>query len=157
MPYSPLIVANAVLYRARQRGIPVSHLKLQKLIFFIHAWRLALQDLPAVDERPEAWQHGPVFESLFHRLKNLGHRAIREYLETVEARTNEYRKLVPSSEDEPFWRVLDQVMDRYGRMTALQLSTLAHEPGGPWASAREGKLATIPDESIRSFYREKLA
>ena len=40
MPYSPAIVANAVLYRAKQRGIRISHLKLQKLIFFIHAWRL---------------------------------------------------------------------------------------------------------------------
>ncbi|WP_431102364.1 Panacea domain-containing protein [Roseateles noduli] len=156
MPYSPAIVANAVLYRAKQRGIRISHLKLQKLIFFIHAWRLALQGLPAVDERPEAWEYGPVFETLFHRLKNLGHEAICQYIETVEARTNAYQALMPSIEDAAFWRILDQVMDRYGGLSASQLSTLGHEPGGPWSTARAAKQAVIPDDSIRSFYREKL-
>ncbi|OWQ46826.1 hypothetical protein CDL60_10435 [Roseateles noduli] len=156
MAYPPAIVANAVLYRAKQRGIRISHLKLQKLIFFVHAWRLALHDLPAVVERPEAWEYGPVFETLFHRLKNLGHEAIRQYIETVESRTNGYQTLMPSTEDVAFWRVLDEVMDRYGRLTAAQLSALGHEPGGPWAIARMSKQAVIPDESIRSFYREKL-
>jgi uncharacterized phage-associated protein len=156
MSYPPAVVANAVLYRAKQRGIRISHLKLQKLVFFIHAWRLALQGLPAVNERPEAWEFGPVFETLFHRLKNLGHEAIRQYIETVEAQTNVYRTLMPSTEDAAFWRVLDQVMDKYGCLSASQLSTLGHEPGGPWSMARAAKQAVIPDDSIGTFYREKL-
>ncbi|WP_082938191.1 type II toxin-antitoxin system antitoxin SocA domain-containing protein [Mitsuaria sp. 7] len=72
MPYSPALVANAVLYRAKQRGFHVSHLKLQKLVFFTHAWRLALHNRAAVEERPEAWEHGPIFSTLYHRLRAPG-------------------------------------------------------------------------------------
>ena len=87
MPYPPAIVANAVLYRARQRGLPISHLKLQKLVFFTHAWCLAIDGSPAVDERPEAWEYGPVFNSLYHRLKGCGHEAIKAFIETVDSRS----------------------------------------------------------------------
>ena len=73
MPHPAVIVANAVLYRAKLRGLAISHLKLQKLVFFTHAWRLAVHGVPAVDERPEAWEYGPVFNSLYYRLKGSGH------------------------------------------------------------------------------------
>jgi len=157
MSYSPAIVANAVLTRANQRGIFISHLKLQKLVFFTHAWCLAILGEPAVNERPEAWEFGPVFNTLYYRLKERGHERIREYIESVDATTNAFATLVPSPADDRFWRILDQVMDRYGTFTAAQLSTLSHEPGGPWEQARCAKLAVIPDESVLSFYRSKLS
>ncbi len=156
MPYPPAIVANAVLYRARQRGLFISHLKLQKLVFFTHAWCLAIDGLPAVDERPEAWEYGPVFNSLYHRLKGRGHEAITAFIETVDSRSNAYAALMPSPAHGAFWRILDQVMDRYGTLTALQLSTLSHEPGGPWAQAKEANQAVITDEAVRQFYRGML-
>lgn len=156
MPYPPALVANAVLYRARQRCRFVSHLKLQKLVFFTHAWCLAIDGTPAVDERPEAWEYGPVFNSLYYRLKGSGHSEITTFIETVDARTNAFATLMPSLEDAAFWRVLDQVMDRYGALTAAQLSTLSHEPGGPWEQAKHSNHAVIPDESVREFYRRLL-
>jgi uncharacterized phage-associated protein len=156
MPYPPAIVANAVLYRARQRGLFISHLKLQKLVFFTHAWGLAILDTPFVEERPEAWSHGPVFGSLFYRLKDLGHQNISDYIETVDGETNTYQTLMPSSEDADFWSILDQVMARYGCFTALQLSALGHESGGPWEQARKARQALIADDAMRSFYQGKL-
>jgi uncharacterized phage-associated protein len=156
MPYSPAIVANAVLYRAKQRGLFVSHLKLQKLVFFTHAWSLALYDAPVVVERPEAWRYGPVFDSLFHRLRSQRDRQITEFLQTVDEGRNVYVTLMPAPEDETFWTVLDQVMDRYGHFSAEQLSALGHERGGAWAQTREAKQAVIPDDRLRQFYRGKL-
>ncbi|HEY1398994.1 Panacea domain-containing protein [Roseateles sp.] len=156
MPYSPAIVANAVLHRAKERGLSVSHLKLQKLVFFTHAWSLAIEGVPAVDERPEAWEYGPVFNSLYYRLKGSGHDAITALIETVDAQTNAFAALIPSPVDATFWRILDQVMDRYGSFTPSQLSTLSHEAGGPWEQARNSKQAVISDESVRQFYRGML-
>jgi len=156
MPYSPAIVANAVLYRAKQHGVFVNHLKLQKFVFFTHVWSLAILDVPAVEERPEAWEHGPVFGSLFYRLKDIGHQAIDAYIETIDAETNSYQALVPPSEDSNFWHVLEQVIEQYGRFTATELSALGHVHGGPWEQARNSKLAFIPDDSICTFYREML-
>lgn len=156
MSYSPAIVANAVLYRARQRGISISHLKLQKLVFFTHAWSLAILDEPAVLEPPEAWEHGPIFGSLFYRLKNRGHEAIRDYIPTIDDQTNTYRSMMPLQEHEEFWGILEQVLDRYGHFTALELSALGHEKGGPWDQARRARQAMIPDDVVRSFYQGQL-
>ncbi|WP_377156562.1 Panacea domain-containing protein [Roseateles sp. UC29_93] len=156
MPYSPAIVANAVLHRAKQRRIFVNHLKLQKLVFFTHAWSLALHDAPVVEERPEAWRYGPVFDSLFHRLRPQQGRPITAFLKTVDEGRNAYVTLMPAFEDEAFWDVLDQVMDRYGHLSADQLSALGHERGGAWEQTREAKQAVIPDDRLRQFYRGKL-
>ena len=156
MPYSPLIVANAVLSRANQRGIFISHLKLQKLVFFTHAWCLAILGEPAVNECPEAWEYGPVFNTLYYRLKERGHEAVTAYIETVDAQTNEFAQLIPAPEDTSFLRILDQVMDRYGSFTPIELSTLSHEPGGPWEQTRSEKRALISNDAIRQFYQGML-
>lgn len=156
MSYESAIVANAVLYRAKTRGLSVDHMKLQKLVFFTHAWCLALHGRPAVTEQPEAWTYGPVFDQLYHKLKNYGRAPIQDYVKSVDPATNTYVERIPTSEDTQFWNVLDQVMDRYGNMSALQLSTLSHEPGGPWDIARAERNARIPNEAIRTHYRRQL-
>lgn len=130
MSYSTFVVANAVIFRAREKGIFVNHLKIQKLVFFTHAWLLALHGVPAVRERPEAWEYGPIFDALFHRLKNKGREAIQEFIHFADAKTNAFQACIPSRKDEAFWDVIEQVMDRYGRLTEERLSGLAHEPGG---------------------------
>lgn len=156
MSYPTFVVANAILHRAHERGVSINHLKLQKLVFFTHAWLLALHGVPAVNERPEAWEYGPVFDGLFHRFKDRGGEAIREFIVFADATINAFRAPMPSHEDKTFWRVLDQVMGRYARFDDNQLSTLAHESGGPWEQARRAKQAFIPDESIREHFRRKL-
>ncbi|ANH66472.1 hypothetical protein [Mitsuaria sp. 7] len=88
--------------------------------------------------------------------KGSGHEQLRDYIATVQPQTNAYAELMPSPGDAGFWRILDQVVDRYGPLNALQLCTMSHEPGGPWDKARKLKQATIPDDTIRSCFREML-
>lgn len=157
MPYSPRLVANAFLVKAKKAGVPVSHMKVQKLVFFLHAWSLALRDAGSfVTEPPEAWPYGPVFDSLYHELKSYGSSNIDAYLKELNPATGQMAAMVPNSADTEFYRFLDQVWDRYGNFSALQLSALSHEAAGPWAQAREKHARVIDSDMIRNYYRGKL-
>jgi uncharacterized phage-associated protein len=56
----------------RRAGDGITHLKLQKLVYYAQAWSLALLDRPLFDEEVEAWAHGPVVETVFQRFKDAG-------------------------------------------------------------------------------------
>ena len=154
--YSTNLVANAFLYKARQSGVQVSHMKLQKLVFFMHAWSLASTGASYVNERPEAWPYGPVFDSLYHELKSFGSRDIDAYLTQMNSETGERQALIPVFSDSAFWGLLEQVWNRYGSFSALQLSALTHEAGGPWEQARQTHAGWLPDEVVRDYYRPQI-
>lgn len=154
--YSPSLVANAFLYKARQSGVQVSHMKLQKLVFFIHAWSLASTGASYVSEQPEAWTYGPVFDTLYHELKNFGSRDIDAYLMQMNSETGERQALVPVFTDGAFWTLLGQVWDRYSSLSALQLSALTHEAGGPWERARQTGSGWLSDDMVRDHYRPQI-
>jgi uncharacterized phage-associated protein len=154
--YSTSLVANAFLYKARQSGARVSHMKLQKLVFFLHAWSLASTGGSYVNERPEAWDYGPVFDSLYHELKSFGSRDIEGYLTQMNSETGLRVAQIPVFSDSAFWGLLDQVWYRYSSFSALQLSALTHEAGSPWEQARQTRSGWLPDEIIRDYYRPQI-
>lgn len=156
MVYSPRLIANAFLVKARESGVQFTHMKVQKLVFFMHAWSLALHGKSVVSERPQAWPYGPVFESLYHELKGYGSSAVDSFLKELNPATGELAAMAPSPKDEEFQRLLGQVWDRYSNFTALQLSALTHETGGPWELTRKSRAGEIADELIRDHYQKKL-
>jgi len=156
MSYSPRVVANALLRRAKERGVKLTHMKLQKLVFFMHAWSLALNDKLLLKEKPAAWPYGPVFDTLYHDLKSFGSNPIDSLLTELNPVTGNVTAMVPSPTDGSFWKLLDSVWDRYSVFSAMQLSALTHEAGGPWDKARRGQTGDIPDDWIKSHYKAKL-
>jgi uncharacterized phage-associated protein len=156
MAYDSRLVANALLHKAKERGQSLSHLKLQKLLFFTQAWGLALHDDPVMDDYPEAWDYGPVFPALYHELKRNGSRPIEGYLEEPFGNDGKKVALVPGPADTKFWNLVDQVWDRYGSLSAGQLSSLSHVSGGPWDQARKGGMRNIARSAITDFYRSQL-
>jgi uncharacterized phage-associated protein len=152
MAYDPRLVANALLHKARERGENLTHLKLQKLLFFVQAWGLALHDNEVMTVLPEAWDYGPVFPPIYHELKGYGSRPIVGYLQ--EPFTE--KALVPNPNDKPFYELVDKVWERYGALSAGQLSSLSHAAGGPWDNARKSGTRSIPRTDISQFYRNQL-
>ncbi len=154
--YSPRVVANAILASARDKGISVSHLKLQKLMYFIHCWGLTLNGKSPINEMPQAWQYGPTFESIFFAARDYGQKPIKEFFKSMDVITNEFSGLIPSSEDKGFWGLSDAVLKQYSHFDALEMSAIAHEEGGAWEKARKNKYPIIPDEFIIDDYSAKL-
>jgi uncharacterized phage-associated protein len=156
MTYSTRVVCNAVLARAKDRQVEMTHLKLQKLVYFIHAWGLTLTGKSPINEKPQAWQFGPAFESIYFAASEYGKNPIKKFFKSMHVITDEFSNIVPSADDKSFWQLTDDVMKNYLHFTPLELSALAHEEGSAWDLARAQKSTFISDESIINDFRAKL-
>jgi uncharacterized phage-associated protein len=54
----------------REAGDDITHLKLQKLVYYAQAWYLAMQARPLFDNAIEAWAHGPVCREVYGRFRH---------------------------------------------------------------------------------------
>lgn len=132
----------------RDAGDSITHLKLQKLIYYAQAWSLALPERGSAlfEEDLQAWAHGPVAESVYHAFKNKGWDAL------------------PPPQDAPHIRPDDEahlleILESYGGFSAKQLEQMTHHEA-PWLEARgdlppEARSTMIISKDLmRSFYRD---
>jgi uncharacterized phage-associated protein len=64
-------VADSIIALCHDRGIELTNLKLQKLVYYVQAWKLAIDHEPLFPDDIEAWVHGPVVPQVFRRFKAL--------------------------------------------------------------------------------------
>ncbi len=153
MPYKALHVANSILERAfKESRQDISPLKLQKLIYFLNGWHLAVIGMPAVDEPFQAWQHGPVIPSIYQCFKKFGSGGISSYGKEYDPVSNDFKSYVVNHNNIRFYEILDAVWERYVGYSALTLSTMTHEQNSPWEIAYRGGVDEIPNSSIQQYF-----
>ena len=147
--FPPLAIANAVLDEAERQDRDLTIMQLLKLVYISHGWSLALLGAPLVNEEPEAWQHGPVFSSVYRAFRRYGSEPI-----TAKA-TNGFGQLVEAALSDKQLDVIKSVVSTYGRMHAFTLSNITHQAGTPWSDIyRPGMSETIPDHVIADHYKK---
>lgn len=124
----------------------LSHLRLQKLLYYSQGWSLALRGVAIFPESIEAWPHGPVVPHVYHQLKGFGWRSIPSDEIQGEALTEEDSKFVGS------------VWEAYKDFSATKLRDMTHKED-PWIEARagctqDGPGQIISHKSMRDFFRE---
>lgn len=141
-------------------------MKLQKLLYFAHGWHLALTSKPLISETIQAWNYGPVVESLYHDLKGYGYGAVTRPISDLvlgEGAGFSFQFVEPRVEDPDIKAFLGKILDAYGALSAIQLSNLTHLPDAPWAIVKEAaggqieRSLTIPDELIASCFNKAQA
>lgn len=145
---TPMAVATWFINRTdRAAGEAITHLKVQKLVYYADAWFLANYDRALINEDFEAWAHGPVVRSLYEKYRDCGYSALEP----------ERPRAIPVEVE----AVLDAVHSEYGQFSAKRLESLTHHED-PWRLTR-GKLApeakcTLPIDKllIRNFYAAKI-
>jgi len=70
MPMSASVVCNNILTRAFQENIPVSPMKLQKLMYFVSCEYVKATGKDLLSENFGVWQYGPVLPSLYDEFKS---------------------------------------------------------------------------------------
>jgi uncharacterized phage-associated protein len=136
-------VANHVLWRANKDAIDITPMKLQKMMYFLHGWYMAITDQKLIDEGFTRWQYGPVVPSVYRELKHYGGMPIDDYIKQYDSNSGQYVPYFVNTNSLPqFDSILEQVWNQYSRLTAIQLSTLTHEFGSPW-------YMTEPNDEIR--------
>lgn len=125
-----------------QAGEVITHLKLQKLVYYAQGFHLAVFAEPLFPERIEAWRHGPVVPVLYHALKGYGNDVLPapERFEPDDVLTQEQQVL------------LDDVYSAYGQFSAWKLREMTHDEA-PWRDAdARGNSEEITHRALREFF-----
>jgi uncharacterized phage-associated protein len=128
-------LANLFLDWSAAAGIPVSPMKLQKLLFFTHADFLIRTGRPLIKQEFEAWDYGPVIPSLYREFKKFKDQPITSKAKCFDPVSASTR--IPTCELTLAREALVREMFHfYGNLSALHLSDLSHEFEGAWRQAR---------------------
>lgn len=133
-------IAKAILKLADPEvGDIISNLKLQKLLYYVQGFSLAMHDKPIFEEEVRAWEYGPVVVEVYQEYKEYGSGAIPvDNIELSQKITAEEKKLIC------------EVYDVYGQFSALKLMQLTHDES-PWKNTvRNG---VIPHEAMKSYFK----
>lgn len=145
---TPVAVANWFVSNLSdlEAGEVVTHLQVQKLLYFAQAWHLMALGRPLFAEDMQAWPHGPVVPSVWHEFKGYGWKPIAPggAAEGIDADSR---------------NILEQVRDSYGSFTAKKLEAMTHAER-PWIEARGGRAPEerceelISKASILGYYKD---
>jgi uncharacterized phage-associated protein len=151
-----IILANAIL--AKVNG--ASHLKLQKLLFYVQAWHLAYFEEPLINDEFEAWMHGPVSRKAWRHFKSHASPLVTSLKASATEKTEALRAFKRTLTREQI-ELIDDVLKEYGDKSAYYLECLTHAET-PWLDARRGVApdsactSRISKESMKTFYKGEM-
>lgn len=148
-------VVNTLLKFASENNHQITHLKLQKLLYFLYGEYLARTGKLLIEEHFEAWQYGPVIPKVYDNYKNFGGNPLgQNYYPSIDLKTKEEKFFVVNDADLEFWETFNATWKKYGKLNAAQLSTLSHVKGSPWEQTKMYK-AVISSELIKEYFLEE--
>ncbi len=140
--YDARCIANEFIRRANAQDTPLTHMHIQKLVYFAHARLLVLHRQPLIDQAFEAWEYGPVEPVLYQALKHNGSKAVREAIPIGEPPAYSSRETA----------IFDWCFKQYGQLSGPRLSNLTHARDAPWT--RTTRKSTITNEHIQDYHAQ---
>lgn len=119
----------------------ISHLKLQKLLYYAQGYSLALLGRPMFADKLENWELGPVVRGVYARYKSYGGNPLPPACSKPEKFQAEELA------------VLHRVRREKGQYSALKLSNDTHRET-PWLSTQNGEEIGI--EVMRGYFQRTL-
>lgn len=146
MSYPVLHIANKIIANTNvEEGELISNLKLQKLLYYVQGFNLAIFDKPLFDEDIEAWMYGPVVASVYQNFNKFGSTAI-----TID-KTDSIASLSPEEEE-----LFREVLLEYGQFSAIKLMNMTHEET-PWrVTFYEQPKSVISNDLISDYFKTYL-
>ncbi|MGJ5045417.1 Panacea domain-containing protein [Bradyrhizobium oligotrophicum] len=156
--YEARKICNYLLANFDAVEFDLTNLRMNKLLFFIHAEALRLKPEGLIRNHFEAWQFGPVLRPVFDTFKIYKDGPIEApalYLDYASG------KKVPVPFDDLAAADREIILNefrKYSRFTTGQLVQLSHERGGPWDIVYQAHLADatqsprIPNDLIKKHF-----
>jgi uncharacterized phage-associated protein len=120
----------------------ITNLKLQKLLYYVQGFHLALFDAPLFPEAIEAWQYGPVVPEIYQQYKQYSRNPLPDSPdfnpEIIEA---EVRDLI------------DEVYSIYGKYTGTVLANFTHQET-PWKNTEINEV--ISEHLIKDYFLSQI-
>lgn len=136
---------------------PMSHLKLQKLLFYCDAYHMAYFGEELITDEFEAWVHGPVSRIIYNSLKD---KSILysdlSYSKNDINPDDEIKKLTFDQQT-----IISDVLRELSTWTGMQLEAATHREY-PWIEARKGYgeaakcSVRISKKTTLEFYKKEI-
>lgn len=146
--YSALEIAALVIKVAQKLGQTLTPMQIIKLVYISHGYSLGFDSKALVEDEVKAWKYGPVYPSLYSKLKQYGSR---------EVPANALSGSLDCESD--VGQLIEAVLTHYENFDGIDLSALTHQPKTPWdlTVASSGLNTTISNDLIESHYKEIIA
>lgn len=144
--------------------LPTSHLKLQKLLYYVYAEFLQKKDKRLFYEDIVAFKYGPVVEDVFYKYRihgssKIGYKEDETFILKAQdiALTPSFMKIASSEHGLDAIEIIADVLERYKEASAGELVDKTHRVGGPWETVYvEGKNCVISDDLIKKKHEVTL-
>ena len=106
-------------------------MKLQKLLYLLFARYLRKYETPLFANNFEKWRYGPVVSAVYEAFKAYGSESITDFYYDRQG------DVLAADESQPeFAECFNEVWNRFGQCTAVELSALTHRPGSAWSQVQ---------------------
>lgn len=131
----------------------ITHLKLQKLLYYAQGISLAIHDKPLFRENIVAWPHGPVVKEVYDIFCKYG----RNFIDISEDEYNE-EAIIEIENDKEAAEVLNLTYNNFAIYTAWQLRQMTHEDESPWdiTEKTKGLNAIIDRKLIKEYFKQEV-
>ena len=142
MAHDPRTTANELINRGIAEEQPLTHIEVQKLLYFSHGWMLGIHGRPLHEGLWEAWKLGPVLPHIYY---NLNYYRGEPITEPILARPEEFTDAEQG--------IINSVYAQY-RPFGWGMADITDVKGSPWYEVWHSKsrLLIIPNESIQSYF-----
>ena len=135
---------------AQDAGEQLTHMKLQKLLYYAQAWFVGTFGEPLFDGKIEAWKHGPVCPEIYQQYKQFHNNEI-PFPEECDNEAG-CMAIVETTLPPDIIAFLNSIADDYMNYTAYQLRAMTHKEQ-PWIDASRYR-DEISVEAIHKYYGE---
>lgn len=125
-------------------GDVLTNLKLQKLVYYVQGYYLAIKGTALFKDSIYAWQYGPVVPTLYNKLKKFINME-------VKVKSDKALDTLFNSEQK---QLMEEVFKQYAQFSAWKLRDMTHQES-PWKDTELQKEIT-PDK-MEKFFKTQLS
>lgn len=142
--YDSVLIAKYLLALAYSKGKVLNVTKVQKLLYMAYGFFLSDKNRVLISESPKAWPFGPVFPRTRKKVN---------YSDIISVDSLEFSEIKKDKEVTIFF---NDLIDKYSKYTASQLSEWSHAENGPWDLTKKQKgfnwNMAIDNEVIKNYF-----
>lgn len=145
MAYNVLDIAHKILVRASncEEGELISNMKLQKLLYYMQGFHIAVFEEKLFEDEIEAWLYGPVVPAVYEKYSSFGSNLIQP----------EEKEVIALEKKEE--RLFEQVFNIYNQYSAIGLMNLTHSES-PWKNTSTGKGSIISADKLKTYFKTRI-
>lgn len=140
-------VCNSILQQAFNENIPISPMKLQKLLYFTYRDYLKKTDQLLFSERFAAWPYGPVLPSIYDEFKSFHGKPITKFAKNADGSASIISSTASGAQGVVY--SIANVWQKYKYMSGIELSALTHQEGTAWYKAHASHAPLLDLDAIK--------